>query len=99
MSLEKAIRFGKEKRKPFRGSAAWAGSCRHGGSCGYCQNNRMHATNKGETSADLDVQVDEWFGYWNMPDGSDVIQDLYDKRLEEIGVDPWDFQTRIELDV
>lgn len=41
MSLDKAIAHGKERRKPYRGSARFDGSCRHGGSCPYCKNNRL----------------------------------------------------------
>ena len=45
MSLEKAIKYGKEKRKEYRKSKAVDSSCRNGGSCPYCQSNRQH-TNK-----------------------------------------------------
>ena len=47
----------------------------------------------------VEGQEDEWFGYWNLPDPHDADTDLYDNRLKEIGVDPWDFETRRELDV
>jgi ferredoxin len=40
MSLAKAIKHGKEHRKPYRGSARFDHSCRPGGSCGYCRGNR-----------------------------------------------------------
>lgn len=42
MSLDKAIKFGKEKRKPYRGAKAVDKSCRNHGDCSYCQSNRMH---------------------------------------------------------
>lgn len=41
MSLDKAIAYKKEKRKPYRGSKAFDRSCRNHGSCPYCQNNRV----------------------------------------------------------
>jgi hypothetical protein len=33
-----------------------------------------------------------------MPDPSDVDEDVLDERLKEIGIDPWDFHTREELE-
>lgn len=47
MSLDKAIKYGKEKRKPYRGAEAVAKSCRnHGGGlrwqCEWCLSNRLH---------------------------------------------------------
>lgn len=46
MSLEKAIKFGKEKRKPYRGGKAISGSCRNHGNCEYCKQNRLHSFKK-----------------------------------------------------
>lgn len=42
MSLDKAIRYGKEKRRPYRGSKAVDASCRNHGSCPWCRRNREH---------------------------------------------------------
>ena len=42
MSLDKAIRYGKEQRKPYRGSQAIDGSCRNHGGCPWCLENRKH---------------------------------------------------------
>ena len=42
MSLEKAIRHGKERRKPYRGAKAVDCSCRNNNGCPYCEANRMH---------------------------------------------------------
>lgn len=39
--LYKAIRYGKEHRKPYRGAKAVDRSCRNHGSCDYCRNNRL----------------------------------------------------------
>jgi len=49
MSLEKAIKYGKEHRKPYRGSKRFDKSCRnHGGGlahqCPYCLGNKEHST-------------------------------------------------------
>ena len=82
MSLEKAILHKKERRKPFRGSARWDTSCRHGGSCSYCQSNRLHGVNK--ATVRLDGQIDEAFCDWNMPDGNDVLSDLYESQMEKL---------------
>ena len=97
MSLEKAIAHGKEKRKPYRGSKRFDCSCRNHGSCGYCLSNRTLFDKKARAA--LEGQVDEWFGYWNYPDPSDATDAAYDEGLKKIGVDPWDFETRRELDV
>ncbi|HOP08480.1 MAG TPA: hypothetical protein PLF13_14505 [candidate division Zixibacteria bacterium] len=37
MSLDKAIKHGKEHRKPYRGAKAVDKSCRNHGSCPACQ--------------------------------------------------------------
>ena len=42
MSLDKAIKFGKEHRNPYTGSKAIDASCRNHGSCPYCTKNRRH---------------------------------------------------------
>jgi len=51
MSLDKAIQHGKEKRKAYRGSKAVDTSCRHGGGCKYCENNRQYKNKKRLESA------------------------------------------------
>ena len=42
MSLDKAIKHGKEKRKPYTGSEAIDKSCRNHGSCLFCEHDRKH---------------------------------------------------------
>ena len=42
MSLDKAIQYGKERRKPYRGSKSIDRTCRNHGSCGWCAGNRFH---------------------------------------------------------
>lgn len=46
MSLDKAIKHGKERRKAFRGAKAVCTSCRNHGSCDYCKRNRLFDTIK-----------------------------------------------------
>lgn len=42
MSLDQAIKHGKEKRKPYYGSKAVDGWCRNHGYCWICRRNRLH---------------------------------------------------------
>lgn len=42
MSLDKAIQYGKEKRKPYQGSKKYFCSCRNHGSCSWCEENRRY---------------------------------------------------------
>lgn len=42
MSLDKAIKHGKEHRKPYYGSKAIDKTCRNHGSCPWCKENRKH---------------------------------------------------------
>ena len=42
MSLDKAIKHGKERRKPYTGSKAIDGTCRNHGGCPWCEENRKH---------------------------------------------------------
>lgn len=44
MSLYKAIKYGKEKRKPYRGAKSVSGSCRNHGGCSWCEGNRLHSS-------------------------------------------------------
>ena len=48
MSLDKAIRHGKENRKLYIGSKAFDPSCRNHGGCPFCISNRLHASRKRE---------------------------------------------------
>ena len=51
MSLSKAIKHGKERRKPYRRSEALDRTCRPHGSCAWCQGNRRHAVQQAEERA------------------------------------------------
>lgn len=46
MSLDKAIQHGKERRRAYRGSQRFDASCRHQGSCPWCERNRLHASRR-----------------------------------------------------
>ena len=42
MSLDKAIKHGKEHRKPYTGSKSIDKTCRNHGGCPWCEENRKH---------------------------------------------------------
>lgn len=42
MSLDKAIKSGKEHRKPYYDSRDFDSSCRNHGGCPWCEGNRLH---------------------------------------------------------
>ena len=48
MSLDKAIRSGKEHRKKYCGTKAIDKTCRNHGSCPVCRDNRLHKFKKRE---------------------------------------------------
>lgn len=51
MGLEKAIKYHKEKRKPFKGAKAVSGPCRNHGGCKYCEEGRLHNSEKRKEKA------------------------------------------------
>ena len=57
MSMDKAIASGKEHRKKYRGAKSVYRSCRNGGSCAWCQNNR-HYKNLKRLQKMLDKEKD-----------------------------------------
>ena len=52
MSLDKAIKYGKEKRKWNTFAKSIDPSCRNHGGCGWCLSNRLHKYNKAKEKAD-----------------------------------------------
>ena len=50
MSLNKAIQYGKEKRKSYHGAKAVDSSCRCHGSCEYCKASRLRHYRKADIS-------------------------------------------------
>ena len=55
MSLNKAIKHGKEKRKPYRGDKAVDPTCRNHGSDSYATKGRLHNRTKRENAAKAKV--------------------------------------------
>lgn len=58
MSLDKAIRHGKEWRQGYRDSRRFDASCRNHGSCPRCRQGRLYARRKAESAARAAIQ--EW---------------------------------------
>lgn len=58
MSLRKAIKFGKERRKEYTGAERVYKSCRCHGSCSYCRLNRLYSSLKREKEAEEEIA--EW---------------------------------------
>lgn len=51
MSLDKAIKHGKEKREPYYGAQAEDCTCRPHGSCKWCRENRLYQQLKMEEAS------------------------------------------------
>ena len=58
MSLNKAIIYGKEKRKPYTGAKAVDCSCINHGSCDWCKENRLYQRLKVDEATKQDLQED-----------------------------------------
>ena len=56
MGLDKAIIYGKEKRKPYTGDKAIDRTCRNNGTCGWCKENRLYQRNKAEAAAKQELK-------------------------------------------
>ena len=48
MSLDKAIKYGKEHRKPYRGAKLIDYTCRNHGACPWCTGNRTYSHKKAD---------------------------------------------------
>lgn len=57
MSLNKAIKHGKEKRKPYRGGKAVSTHCRNHGECPWCKDNRTYQIRKEKERTDLKKEL------------------------------------------
>lgn len=79
MSLSKAIKSGKEHRKPYYGAASFDSSCRPGGGCPWCEGNRFHADRRRRAAAD--EQIKEWekgrAAVIDSPEGEDFVKHPY----------------------
>jgi hypothetical protein len=89
MSLEKAIEYRKEKRKPYRGSKRWDHTCRNHGSCSYCENNRtiqskreMDRASDQETELYTSCYLDELVS-GNMTDGKAITVEEWNAMIDE----------------
>ena len=54
--LNKAIFYGKEHRKPYKGSKAIDPSCRNHGGCIWCEQNRKHKFIKVESAMEKELK-------------------------------------------
>ena len=77
MALDKAIKFGKERRKPYRGLKRIDVSCHNHGSCPYCERNRKHKflDLKGEQMLDDFIMN---FSYDELEDNYLTPNEIYD---------------------
>lgn len=57
MALDKAIKYGKERRKSYTRSRAFDASCRNHGGCGWCESNRTFFDKKHRNAADADLNA------------------------------------------
>lgn len=55
MGLDKAIKYGKEYRKPYRRGKAIDPACRNHGRCSWCVSNRTIQTQREAAKADIDT--------------------------------------------
>lgn len=60
MSLDKAIKYNKEKRKEYKGAKAVDISCRNHGSCPWCIQNRLFKSKRRELIVDEDWELEIW---------------------------------------
>lgn len=52
MTLDKAIKYGKEKRQEYRKAKAFDQSCRNHGNCPWCKSNRQYSDKRQRQAAD-----------------------------------------------
>ena len=56
MALNKAIQYGKEYRKPYKGAKAVCKSCRNHGGCSWCEGNRINKEKSKDNLAKKDIR-------------------------------------------
>lgn len=64
MSLNKAIFYGKEHRKPHYDSRRFDSSCCNHKSCGYCREGRLHNSKVRLESASEQMREENQLGDW-----------------------------------
>ena len=57
MSLDKAIKSGKEHRKRYSGAKAIDKTCRNHGSCPGCRDDRLYKFKKKEIAAKIEIEA------------------------------------------
>lgn len=57
MGLDKAIKHGREHRKPYRGAKAVDCTCRNHGSCAYCRGNRLYGRARSQEAAEARMEL------------------------------------------
>lgn len=62
--LNKAIYYGKEHRKPYRGMKAFDRSCRNHGDCYYALKNRIYNSRKALIAATDKIRDCQDIGYY-----------------------------------
>lgn len=62
MSLDKAIKYGKEKRKPYYGCKSFDPACRNHGSDTYMIKSRLHNCKKAELKSQVQIKDYENYG-------------------------------------
>jgi len=88
MSLNKAIKHKKEKRKEYYGSQAFDHSCRPHGGCPYCENNRKFSDKKARMRANKREQVQDYCdSYIGAGDPTCAMMDHEELIARKIGVD------------
>ena len=75
-------------------------SCRNHGSCAYCRRNRLHFDARARVKANMQEQMGDYIDRMiGAGDPNDALTDHENAALVKHGIDPWDFQTRRDLDV
>lgn len=64
MSLDKAIKHGKEHREPYHGSKSFDKTCRNHGGCNCCKDNRLYRSNKLLEKSDQDLDEIDFEPRW-----------------------------------
>ena len=97
MSLEKAVKHGKEKRKGYYGSQAFDHSCRPHGGCPYCENNRKFSDKKARLKSSRKEQIQDYCdSYVGAGDPTCAMMDHEELISRKIGVDIFELSTAEE---
>ena len=59
MSYDQAIKYGKTRRKLYRGSKTLDMSCRNHGGCPICEGNRLHSDRMREQASEEQLKEEE----------------------------------------